>query len=360
MKTSLAFWKKSTSPVASQSTKLRHFITRCCLMSVAMTVLNSGIVPASAITVTTPEKGAQLTSPFSLVASTTSCGTEPAVSMGYSLDYGATTIVSISFSAMVVAGDGPHILHVKCWGQHGAKGDTSLNIAIVPGDFTVPPNATVVSDIQSLENWRWNHDPGTPGNSKGTSDLTKVPSLSGNARRISMSFDNSGGEIYHVSFGKDTTATHFIYDAEIYLEDSAALANIEMDMNQVMANGDTVIYGVQCDGLSGTWDYTLNLGTPSRPSSAWMHSNVPCPDPRTWKLSTWHHVQLSYSRDGLGNVTYESVVLDGDQSDFVGAAGNSAFSLGWASTLLTNFQLDGLGADGAVTAYLDRVTVYRW
>jgi hypothetical protein len=34
--------------------------------------------------------------------------------------------------------------------------------------------------------------------------------------------------------------------------------------------------------------------------------------------------------------------------------------LGWASTLLTNFQIDGLGSGGSTIAYLDNLTVYRW
>jgi hypothetical protein len=59
-------------------------------------------------------------------------------------------------------------------------------------------------------------------------------------------------------------------------------------------------------------------------------------------------------------VTYQSVVLDGAESDFAGATGNSAFTLGWGSTLLTNFQIDGLGSGGSTTAYLDNLTVYRW
>jgi hypothetical protein len=59
-------------------------------------------------------------------------------------------------------------------------------------------------------------------------------------------------------------------------------------------------------------------------------------------------------------VTYQSVVLDGVQSDLVGATGNSAFKLGWGSVLLTNFQIDGLGSSGSTTAYVDNLTVYRW
>jgi hypothetical protein len=38
-----------------------------------------------------------------------------------------------------------------------------------------------------------------------------------------------------------------------------------MDMNQVMPNGQIVIFGFQCDGWSGTWDYTANKGTLEKP-----------------------------------------------------------------------------------------------
>ena len=32
-------------------------------------------------------------------------------------------------------------------------------------------------------------------------------------------------------------------------------------MNQTMENGQTVIFGFQCDGYTSTWDYTRNAGT---------------------------------------------------------------------------------------------------
>jgi hypothetical protein len=32
---------------------------------------------------------------------------------------------------------------------------------------------------------------------------------------------------------------------------------------------------------------------------------------------------------------------------------------GWGPTMLTNFQVDGLGS-GSNTVYLDDLTVYRW
>jgi hypothetical protein len=190
--------------------------------------------------------------------------------------------------------------------------------------------------------------------------LVSSPSLSGSARQFSVNFTNSGGEIFFTSFGSDTNATHFLYDAQVWIDDPTVVANVEMDMNQVLADGDTVIYGVQCDGYTGTWDYTINSGTPSLPVDTWVHSSAPCPKPSTWSAKTWHHVQIAYSRDDAGNVTYESASLDGNQTNFGGAVtGNSAFSLGWSSVLLTNFQIDGIGS-GSTTAYVDNLTISRW
>ena len=132
-----------------------------------------------------------------------------------------------------------------------------------------------------------------------------------------------------------------------------------MDLNQVMANGQTVIFGFQCDGWSHSWDYTANAGTPTSPKDQWIHSNLPC-NPQTWPTNTWHHVQVSYSRDNAGNVNYKSVWLDGVRQD-LNVTTNSSFALGWAPTLITNFQVDGMTAlPGIATIYLDNTTVYRW
>jgi hypothetical protein len=92
-----------------------------------------------------------------------------------------------------------------------------------------------------------------------------------------------------------------------------------------------------------------------------LHSNVAC-NPRTWTAKTWHHVQISYHRvDDVGTVTYDQVALDGVISNLSGATVNAALSLGWASVLLTNFQIDGNGAGpGAITIYVDNMSVYRW
>ncbi|MFP5206374.1 MAG: hypothetical protein ACLGSH_13535 [Acidobacteriota bacterium] len=75
-------------------------------------------------------------------------------------------------------------------------------------------------------------------------------------------------------------------------------------------------------------------------------------------MNHWHHIQISYSRDSSGYVSYHSVWFDGAESP-INATAFSAFALGWPPVLLTNFQVDGFGS-GSNTIYLDKVTISRW
>jgi hypothetical protein len=333
-------------------------------ISLCLVLALSCAAPAFAIvTVTSPTNGAELVSPFALVATASPCSLQTITAMGYSLDSSSstTTVKSTSINLQVNAPLGPHVLHVKSWGSMGAVCTTNVNISIVPDPVSsVPSTATVVSNIQVLTNWKAENDTATGnGTSTGTMKLVSAPSLSGVARSFYTTYTNAAGERYHVSYGADLLATNFLYDGWIFIDGSIAdVANLELDMNQVTTNGQTVIYGFQCDGYTRTWDYTQNAGTPQSPNDQWLHSAASC-NLQTWAPNAWHHVQISYSRDNAGNVTYKSVWLDGVQQD-INATVPSSFALGWGSTLLTNFQVDGLGGYGSSTLYLDSLTIYRW
>jgi hypothetical protein len=126
-----------------------------------------------------------------------------------------------------------------------------------------------------------------------------------------------------------------------------------------MANGQTVIFGFQCDGWTGTWDYTANAGTPEAFVDVWLPSKATC-NVQNWTQNAWHHVQITCSRDGSGNVTYRSVWLDNVKQNLNGTVPD-AFALGWGSTLRTNFQVDGgTLTESTSTVFVDKLTVYRW
>lgn len=284
--------------------------------------------------------------------------------MGYSLDNSTnTTIVqAASVSASVGTTLGSHVLHVKSWGNAGAVCVTDVPISVVStATATAPTTATVNYGIQKTNYyWQGIQDDATgSGIASGTMSMVSSPTLTGYTRKFEVNYRNAAGERYWTSFGKDTSAHNFLYEVQIYLDGTVSdIANIEMDMNQVIGNGQTIIYGFQCDGYSGTWDYTTNAGSPENPVDQWLHSAAKC-NPRSWTPYTWHHIQIAYSRDDEGNVTYKYVIFDGVQKN-INEKVPSAFALGWGSTLLTNFQIDGLGGYGTARAYIDRLTISRW
>lgn len=417
---------------------------------IALAIMGCSAPPASVtakltsgIFVATPLNGADVTSPFTVTASATTCESLPVISMSYSIDDGQAVVEPASFNAQVSAIPGPHVLHVKCWGQD-VSGEVlmSINVASsaaaatpsfsepsgtyastqtvsissatagstiyfttdgsvpstssyrysgpvavassmvlqaiamapgytnsglaqasyvisVPNGPNIPSFAIAQEEIQLLPNWRIKHDPGTPGTSTGSMTLVSDPSLSGQAAKIYTTFTNAGGELYSVTYGNDADSENFVYDAYVWISAGSILSNLEMDNNQVMRNGDTVIYAFQCSGYSNTWEFSSNAGTPAQPQVKWIKSTSPC-NPSQWTRDAWHHIQISSSRDDLGNVTYHSVWFDGVESP-INQTVNSDFSLGWAlGALVANFQVDGIGASGSSTLYLDHFTMYRW
>ncbi len=322
----------------------------------------------SNLVISSPANGASVTSPFTLAATATTCDSQSVTSLGYALDSSTsyTTSAGTSLSAQVTAAAGSHTVNVEATGTSGATCKASATITVTAPPTTssslVPANATSVSNIEELSNWKDNHDPATGATSSGTMSLVSSPlqqsPLNSKARQFNTSYTGSGGEIYYVSFGADTVPMNFFWDGWVYINSSiSSVANLELDMNQVISNGDTIIYGFQCDGYSGTWDYTENAGTVTATSAHWLHSSAAC-DVRNWTQNAWHHIQISYSRDSSGNVTYHSVWLDGTEAQ-INETVPSEFGLGWGTTLLTNFQIDGLGS-GSNTIYLDNLTISRW
>jgi mRNA-degrading endonuclease toxin of MazEF toxin-antitoxin module len=317
------------------------------------------------VAVSQPAASAELVSPFAVVASGTECDSQPVVAMGFSMDNSAATtiIFGASVDTHVSSATGAHTLHVKSWGKGGSSCVSNVPITVVASPVsTLPSNTIAVRGIQAMANWEAAIDTATAAGAStlGATELAGSPSLSGTSRKFATTFAGIGGERYDVSFGSDTSATNFLYDGWVYLSSpSSDIANLEFDLNQVVANGDTVIFGIQCDTWSKTWDYTANAGTVQVPVDVWRPSTASC-NVQSWSTNTWHHVQISYARDAEGNATYQSVWLDNVKQD-LNVTVPAAFALGWGSTLLTNFQVDSMtGSEATTTAYLDDLTVYRW
>jgi hypothetical protein len=267
-----------------------------------------------------------------------------------------------SFTAAVSASAGAHVLRVKCWGQQ-ASDQVALNINVVqqstPKGPQIPSYANVQQQIDLLPGWRIKHDPATPGTATGSMTLVSDPTLTGQTEKYYTTFTNGGGILYSNTYGHDTDSTNFVYDVHVWLSADSVISNLEMDGNQVIRNGHTIIYGFQCSGYANVWEYTQNSGTVDQSKAHWLKSTAPC-NPAKWTRNTWHHIQISVSRDDSGNVTYHSVWFDGVEQP-INQTVMSEFSLGWAlGALVANFQVDGLGTSGAATIYVDNLKMSRW
>jgi hypothetical protein len=284
----------------------------------------------------------------------------PGATIYYTTDGSGPSLSSFQYSVpiMIAASTVIEALAVAPGYSNSGLGRAQYEI-VAPKGPTVPTNAIKQTDIHLQPNWKINHDPGTPGDSTGSMSVVSDPSLSGQAERFDTTFTDAGGELYSLVYANDANVQNFVYDAQVWIAEGSNVKVLEMDNNQVIPNGDTVIYAFQCSGWGGIWEYSANVGTRNNPLIKWVPSAAPC-NPTIWSTNMWHHVQISYSRDDVGNVTYHSVWFDGIEG-VINQTVNSAYTLGWADgALVTNFQVDGLGASGSSILYLDSLTISRW
>jgi len=339
-------------------------------LSCACLTLATVVLPALAQTViTNPVNGTQVTSPFTLNMTASTCSSQPVTAVGYSLDNSSNTSSwpAQYIDGPVAAPSGWHTLHVKVWNGSGAICVTDVSIDVgggavsnATGSSVVPSDAVEVSAIQTMGSWITTHDGGTSGSSSGTTNLVSSPSLTGTARLFANQLNDFGGQRYSVQFDDNATSENFFYDAWVYIAGSAnGFSNLEFDLDQTMSNGETVVMGFQCDSWIQRWDYAVNGGSPTAPNDTWLHSYAPC-NVHGWGANQWHHVQIYFSHNGSGWVTYHSVWLDGAEQD-LNLTVFSGYDLGWGPAIVTNFQIDG-NSSGTTwgNVYLDEVSVFRW
>lgn len=347
------------------------------ILSKALRVILGGMllcssVLASNITVASPVNGTSISSPVWIRAHNIGCNGVPPSAFGYSIDNASVISMGVSpydvdvTSRSIAAG--AHTVYFKSWTANGACPVASTSFTVggssSPGNPAssappagAPPSALSSADLDGAGPWDAIHDGGTPGGSRGSSVYPARTPLYDDAREFYMTYYGHGGERWSLNFARDAAATHFILDTYIYLADPSQVQNLELDLNQVMPDGRTVILGTQCSSVTGTWESAYTSGRLDH----WLSSNIKC-NPRSWSANQWHHVQIAMHRDANGVVTHDWVNLDGAHDVFVGAVHGAAQSLGWApGALVVNYQIEGeSAASGSVTSFIHKMTVIRW
>jgi hypothetical protein len=310
------------------------------------------------ITITSPHSNTTYSYPVTVAATFSGCG-GTSTGFGYSansssfITWGQTNTTINNTDYRLTPGTYATI-HFKGWSGSPLCEADATNVTITG------PDTTTVSNIEDdpTSDWKYVFDTGTSGSASGTTTLVSgSPCQDSQCREFTMSFTDGGGMRGSISFGTDESATNFVYDTYVYLTNPSSLANLEMDNNQVWdSSNDVLIYGTQC-ASNGYWEYTTNDS-----GAHWNVSTVKCEGgPPKWQSDYWHHVQIKAHRDGSGNAYYDSVTLDGVTSQ-LNDSGFSSFALDWNPNgdLLLNFQMDGNGSSGSVTAYVDGLTEIYW
>ena len=333
---------------------------------------------AANITIASPVNGTTVPSPVWVRAHNVGCDGLLPTAFGYSVDSSSTltkgtTVNDIDATTAMAAGT--HTIHYKAWTSKGVCPVVSTTFKVAGGSssggstsggstsgsgsaaYALPSSAIASANLDGVGGWAAEHDAGTPGSSKGSMVYPASTPSYDDAREFYMTYSDHGGERWHLSFGNNGTAANFVLDTYVYLVDPAQVQNLEMDLNQVMTDGKTVIYGTQCSSISKTWEYATISGG----AAHWKSSNIGC-NPLTWSAKTWHHIQIGFHRDSSGVVTHDWVNLDSTHSVFKDATAASAQSLGWAKgVLLVNFQIDGENkGSGSITSYIHKLTIYHW
>lgn len=233
---------------------------------------------------------------------------------------------------------------------------TGLRLVPVSADPTV-----IVAPLDALATWVGEYDGATQGSANGS---TTYPVLIGGrqARKFTSSFTDNGGFRFHTVYGTDTVKKNFVYAGDLYFQAVAGLGQMELDNNQVTADGQTYIYGCQCNANSGAWDITKTI-QPVPPAKEGNCAWVPTAfkgSPQRFALNRWLHFEIASHRDDAGNITYDAIFFDGVTA-LIGTTLPASLSLGWEQgIMLVNFQLGGAGASGNLTAYANNLQVARW
>ncbi len=335
------------------------------LLAASSGVAASSQAFASDITVASPINGAKISSPALIKAHNVGCEGVPPKSFGYSID-STTGIVlgetayDIDVTAQAIP-TGTHSIHFKSWTAHGECPTVSTTFTITsskaPASPSIPTNAISSGNLDGSYKWMQNHDGGTPGSSKGSTVYPASTPLYDDARKFYMTYSDQAGERWSNQFTKDPQSNYFVLDTYVFLPIPSEVKNLELDINQVIANDETIILSTQCSGEIGQWEYGYTSGSHDH----WKSSGIKC-NPADWKANVWHHIQIGEHRDPNGYVTHDYVILDGVYTAFKNATLESAHFLHWGpGDVNVQFQIEGASPkSGTVTAYIHKFTIYRW
>jgi hypothetical protein len=201
-------------------------------------------------------------------------------------------------------------------------------------------------DSYAGQSWNSTHDTESAEGTESTGTTEYIDAVQGRNFHVEYTGKYSGHR-FSLWCADDADSTNWCYDLEIRLTDPSEVHNMELDVNQVLDDGRTVIFDCQC--IPSGWE--VDCWRPTRAKGS----------PQQWG-NGWHHVRIFWSRSADGNVTnWHGVELDGVWRNFNYPPGNRALDLSWdEKRIVINFQLGSAKNSGVMDAYARNIQIWRW
>jgi predicted porin len=255
------------------------------------------------VTVSHPTSGFSGPSPMQFVISAYSSAAAMS-SMAISVD--GTEIFfqwGDSFTAYLWLAKGKHTVVVTGTDVDNNTGSETLSVTSTNGMGTV-------SNINNWGVWEvctTNNCVGGDGKAiSNTYPFQTSPSLDGSSREFTLGGVGPYSNAYWYAFiGGSDSATNFVYDTWVLLNNPGNPQALELDVNQSF-DQQRWVFGTQCNykgaaPLGGYWN-VWNGAT-----SQWVATKVAC---KPFAANTWHHIIWAVIRTG-NLVHYVSVEIDG-------------------------------------------------
>lgn len=238
-------------------------------------------------------------------------------------------------------------------GIQGPPGPPGIAAAAIQGPPIIPVSAKSYGVLDNIANaqvpWNGKHDDATPGTVTNTV-TAYINAVSG--RNFSFSYTAQAGCRFSLGLATDLTyPQHFCYESEIMFGDPSQILNMELDCNQVLADGRTCIMDCQCASVSGTFEF-----------DGWKPTRI-VGNPQQWD-GGFHRIRIFWHRSADGNtVTFDGVEKDGVWMASGMQSSTRTVALNWKplGLLMINFQIEGSSkTSGNVQANVRNMQVWSW
>lgn len=215
---------------------------------------------------------------------------------------------------------------------------SAVVVSLSPAAPIIPNTAQSSGIMDSKEPWKQEKDAGVNGKTSKITAASNLYDKINSYRIFSAAGTGKPGMRWSNSFVHNSAPTYFCYRGLIKFPDGVAnLQQLELDMNQMMADGRNCYLCTQFDSLSGTVQYT----TTSNGACHWNNSNIKH-DMKNWPADQWIDFAIYTQRDDAGVVTYIGIRFNGKYYPFDPTCkGLSAIKENWtAGVIIPNFQVN--------------------